>query len=87
MEEKELVHKDDDPPSKKLLGHKLFLMIIEFGYALENVFVSPYFLRLGTNSYLAAWIWLFPGVLKLFLNPIRAKYIYANKQKFEIRRN
>ncbi|CAG9330075.1 unnamed protein product [Blepharisma stoltei] len=70
-----------------LYFQSIFIACIEFGYALENVFISPYFLRLGTNSYLSAMIWLFPSFFRLLLNPIRSQYIYSNKQKFEQRRN
>lgn len=60
-----------------------FMFTIEFGkfyaeFALESVFINPYFNRLNCSMVFISIIWLLPVILSLVLQPIIHKFIYRD---------
>ncbi|CAG9332794.1 unnamed protein product [Blepharisma stoltei] len=55
-----------------------FIFTIEFEYALESVFVNPYFNRLNCSIVFISVLWLLPSILSLGLQPLIQKYIYQD---------
>ncbi|CAG9324423.1 unnamed protein product [Blepharisma stoltei] len=66
-------------PSKTQIGLVYFLIFtIEFEYALEYVFINPFFNRHNCSVIFLSTIWLFPSILTLISQPIWHKYVYSD---------